>query len=167
MATAAPAAPPQVAAASPARAAPPPKPQSLSDAFSDFSRPAVDVTPAAGAVDIRRIAPARVRPTPVVKPVRAAPPSHPSRIWVQIATGRDKAALAFDWRRMGRQASDIFKGKQSFVAAWGQTNRLLTGPFESERAANAFIVQLRRSNIDGAFVWTSPAGQVVDQLGGK
>jgi tetratricopeptide (TPR) repeat protein len=167
VATAAPAAPPQVAAASPARAAPPPKPQSLSDAFSDFSRPAVDVTPAAGAVDIRRIAPARVRPTPVVKPVRAAPPSHPSRIWVQIATGRDKAALAFDWRRMGRQASDIFKGKQSFVAAWGQTNRLLTGPFESERAANAFIVQLRRSNIDGAFVWTSPAGQVVDQLGGK
>lgn len=86
---------------------------------------------------------------------------------MQIATGRDKAALAFDWRRMGRQASDIFKGKQSFVAAWGQTNRLLTGPFESERAANAFIVQLRRSNIDGAFVWTSPAGQVVDQLGGK
>lgn len=161
------AAPPQVAAETPARAAPLPKPQSLSDAFSEFSRPAGDVTPAAGAVDIRRIAPARVRPTPVVKPVRAAPPSHPSRIWVQIATGRDKAALAFDWRRMGRQASDTFKGKQSFVAAWGQTNRLLTGPFESERAANAFIAQLRRGNIDGAFVWTSPAGQVVDQLGGK
>jgi Flp pilus assembly protein TadD len=158
-----PPAPAQVAAAPP----PPPKPQSLSDAFSDFSRPAGDVVPAAGAVDIRRIEPARVRPVPVVKPLRSAPPSHPSRIWVQIATGRDKSALAFDWRRMSRQASEPFKGRQSFVAAWGQTNRLLTGPFESERAANAFIAQLRRGSIDGAFVWTSPAGQVVDQLGGK
>ena len=51
-----------------------------------------------------------------------------------------------------------------FVTAWGQTNRLLAGPFQSEAAANSFIAQLRRADVDGAFVWTSPAGQVVDAL---
>ena len=68
---------------------------------------------------------------------------------------------------MVKDDPELLSSRKGFTSAWGQTNRLLTGPFESERAANAFIVQLRRSNIDGAFVWTSPAGQVVDQLGGK
>ena len=39
----------------------------------------------------------RIRPTREVAPGLAAEvpkaPSHPSRIWVQLATGRDKAAL--------------------------------------------------------------------------
>jgi hypothetical protein len=83
---------------------------------------------------------------------------------VQIATGRDKAALGFDWRRMTREAAEVFRGKEPFVTAWGQTNRLLTGPFQSEAAANSFIGQLRHADVEGAFVWTSPAGQVVDAM---
>ena len=86
---------------------------------------------------------------------------------MQVATGRDKAALAFDWRRMNRQSADVFRGKQSFTSVWGQTNRLLTGPFATEAAANAFIVQLRRAEVDGAFVFNSPAGQVVDRLAAR
>ena len=31
---------------------------------------------------------------------------------------------------------------------------------------SSFIAQLRRADVDGAFVWTSPAGQVVDVLAG-
>ena len=134
---------------------------SLSEAFSDLARPALDVAPARGAVDIRRIKPAREVAANAV-PAKPALPHHPSRIWVQLATGRDKAALSFDWRRMARQGEAALKGKRSFVSAWGQTNRLLTGPFESEAAANAFIAQLRRADLDGAFIWTSPAGQPVD-----
>jgi Flp pilus assembly protein TadD len=141
------------------RAATPP-PRSLSDAFAEFQRPSTDATPAAGAVDVRRIKPA-AKPAESPKP---PPPSHPSRIWVQIATGRDKAALGFDWRRMTHEAAELFRGKEPFVTAWGQTNRLLTGPFQSEAAANSFIGQLRRADVEGAFVWTSPAGQVVDTL---
>jgi hypothetical protein len=68
---------------------------------------------------------------------------------------------------MAREADAVFKARRPFVSAWGQTNRLLTGPFETEAAANAFLTQLRRAKIDGAFVWTSPAGQVVDGLGGR
>jgi len=159
--------PAATSAATPARAAPPepPRPsrQSLAEAFSEFSRPS-EVTPAAGAVDIRRIRPTRPK---VEAPAKPPPPSHPSRIWVQVATGRDKGALAFDWRRLIRKAPEAFRGKKAFVSDWGQTNRLLTGPFESTAAANAFLAQLRRGDIDGSFLWTSPAGQVVDDLSAR
>ncbi|NCU11849.1 MAG: SPOR domain-containing protein [Sphingomonadaceae bacterium] len=93
-----------------------------------------------------------------------AKPSHPSRIWVQVATGRSKPALGFDWRRMVRENPAVFKGRSPNVAAWGQTNRLLAGPFPTARDANAFLAQLKKAGIDGAFVWTSPAGQVVEAL---
>ncbi len=165
-----PTAPAAPSPASAAAVAPTPRPITLADAFRDFTLPSTEAVPAAGAVDIRSITPARPK---VEKPAAAkaappkpAPPSHPSRIWVQVATGRDKAALAFDWRRMVRQSAEPFRGKQPFVSAWGQTNRLLTGPFETEAAANAYIAQLRRAGLNGPFVWTSPAGQVVDAIAG-
>lgn len=158
-----------IAAATPSAAPVPPTPrrQSLAEVFSDLGRPTADATPASGAVDIRRIRPTREPAAGAAAPATPAPPSHPSRIWVQLATGRDKGALGFDYRRMAREADAVFKAKRPFVSAWGQTNRLLTGPFETEAAANAFLTQLRRAKIDGAFVWTSPAGQVVDGLGGR
>lgn len=142
----------------------PPLPRSLRDAFAEFARPSTDATPAPGAVDLRRIKPARAEAQKPAEPPKPPPPSHPSRIWVQVATGRDKAALGFDWRRMKRGAAEAFRGKEAFISAWGQTNRLLTGPFQSETAANSFIAQLRDADVDGPFVWTSPAGQVVDAL---
>lgn len=91
--------------------------------------------------------------------------TQPSRIWVQVATGRDKSALASDWRRMNKDDPVVFKGKKAFVTAWGQTNRLLTGPFETQKEANAFVAALKKVDFDGAFTWTSAAGQVVDALG--
>ena len=156
--------------------APPPKPVSLADAFSDFlAPPKVDVAPVPGAVDVRRLAPSReateTRATQgksaAAKATKPPPPSHPSRIWVQVATGRAKSALAFDWRRLTRENAQALRGKQGHVSAWGQTNRLLTGPFPTEAAANTFLAQLRRAGVDGAFLWTSPAGQVVDAFAAK
>lgn len=170
----APAPPPVIqtsnATAQPSVPAPPvppaPRRLTLAEAFSDLGRPAADATPASGAVDIRRIRPARV---PAAGTAAAAPaaPVHPSRIWVQLATGRDKTALSYDFRRMAREAQTAFKSKRAYVSSWGQSNRLLTGPFETQAAANAFIGQLRRANISGAFGWTSPAGRVVDALAAR
>lgn len=136
--------------------------------------------PQDGAVDIRTIAPARPAAstrtpavtrggTPVVKPGAVTPPkpavpSHPSRIWVQLATGRDKAALGFDWRKLTRDDPEVFKGRKPQVSAFGQSTRLLTGPFASQALATAFLAQLRKAGVSGAYVWTSPAGQVVDAL---
>ncbi len=92
--------------------------------------------------------------------------SQPSRIWIQLATGRDKSALGFDWRRMVKEEPDILGKYKAATSAWGASNRLLAGPFASESAASAVVARLKKAGIGGAFVWTSPAGQVVDPLGG-
>jgi hypothetical protein len=166
-------APPPAPSPPPAPPSPPPKPrQSLDDAFTDFTPPSREAEAPAGAVDIRKLKPAGASPKDKVDPARdkakeAKPPpkpSHPSRIWVQVATGRDKRALGLDWNRLVKADAAVFKGRKGHISAWGQTNRLLTGPFESEAAAKAFIAQLKKAGVDGAFLWSSPAGQVVDAL---
>ena len=178
-----PATPAPVPAATPAPAARP----RLADLFADLAPPNRAAEPVAGAVDVRRIAPAvdlkakaaaeakakAEREAKAAKDAEArekaikasAAAKHPSRVWVQVATGRDKSALGFDWRRFNRENPDVFGKRSPFVTAWGQTNRLLTGPFPSDKAASAFIAQMKKAGIDGAFSWTSPAGQVVDALG--
>lgn len=93
--------------------------------------------------------------------------TQPSRIWVQVATGRDKSALGSDWRRMVKDDPAVFKGKKAFLTAWGQSTRLLAGPFESQKEANAFLAALKKAGLSGAFAWTSAAGQVVDPLPAK
>ena len=168
--------------------APPARSRSLADVFADLGTPSREAVPVAGAVDMRRIAPTRAatvpKDLPACKPgvagkagvdkagpnckaVTPPPPSHPSRIWVQLAAGRDKRALGFDWRKLTREEAAVLRNRKGFISAWGQTNRLLTGPFESEAAANAFNAQLRRAGMTGSFVWTSPAGQIVDALATK
>ncbi|MBX9642913.1 MAG: SPOR domain-containing protein, partial [Novosphingobium sp.] len=82
--------------------------------------------------------------------------SQPSRIWVQVATGRDKSALGFDWRKLARDNPELFKGLKSGVTAWGQSNRLLAGPFATQKEAAAFLAKLKKAGVSGAFVWSSP-----------
>jgi hypothetical protein len=72
--------------------------------------------------------------------------------------------MAFDWRRLTRKAPDAFRGRKAYVSEMGQTNRMLTGPFESRKAANDFLAELAKAGQDGPYLWISPAGQVVDPL---
>jgi Flp pilus assembly protein TadD len=141
----------------PAAAQQPAKPLRVADAFADLALPAAPAAPAPGAVDIRKIAPARP------KPVEPPKPSHPSRIWVQVGVGRDKSALGFTWRGLVKDEPELMRSKSPAISDWGRTNRLLTGPFATEAAAGAFLAKLKKAGLD-AFVWTSPAGQVVDEL---
>jgi hypothetical protein len=137
--------------------APPPanrRPQRVADAFADFSVVPVTTAPAPGAVDVRKIK---------AKPVEPPKPAHPSRIWVQVGTGRDPRALAFTWRGLMKENPELFRGKSASISDWGRTNRLLTGPFATEAAAEAFLARLKKNDLD-AFLWTSPAGQIVDEL---
>lgn len=158
-------------AAKPAPAPAAPRRQTLDDVFADFSPPSREVEVKSGAVDLRRL-------KPVVPPAEAvdtkgkgkggkdakAPPSQPSRIWVQIATGRDKAAFAHDWKKRIKDDPEVFKGRKPSISAYGQSKRLLVGPFETDKEANAFLARLKKAGIAGGFVWTSPAGQVVEPL---
>lgn len=168
-------APVQIAAASPAtpppaqllpQPEPAPPPARVADAFADLaaaSPPAVARAP--DAVDITRIKPPREvekKPEPVAaKP--PPPPPAPSRHWVQLATGRDKSALKFDWRRFAGKAPEVLGKMDPYVTPWGQANRLLAGPYPSPKAANAALAALKKAGLDG-FVFTSEVGQEVDRL---
>ena len=132
----------------------------MADAFADLTLPSASTAPAPGAVDVRRIAAAKP------KPVEPPKPLHPSRIWVQVGTGRDVRALGFTWRELTKDNAELFRGKSAWISDWGRTNRLLTGPFASEAAAEAYLARLKKKDLD-AFLWTSPAGQVVDDLPGR
>lgn len=146
---------------------PEPEPVDLAEAFAEFGATgsSLPVTAAAGAVDLTRIQIARERPPPPPPPPPAPPPpppppAHPSRHWVQVATGGDVAAFRFDWRRLRREADGLLDSREAFHARWGQTNRLLTGPFPTAAAANAFVRELSENGVD-AFRFTSAAGEEV------
>jgi hypothetical protein len=159
----------QPAASQPGPAEAPPNQTSLAEAFADFSLPpSGEVRPAEGAVDITRIDPPRERAAqpaaqPSAKPPAPKPPAHPRRFWVQVATGRDAAALAWDWRRIKREGGDLLSAKDAFTARWGQANRLLTGPFASAAAAQQAVSALKAKGLD-TFTFTSAEGEVVSPL---
>jgi len=90
--------------------------------------------------------------------------ANPERTWVQIATGRDVGALAFDMRRL-RKTYSVLAGEDGWTAQWGATRRLLVGPFTPAKA-KAVIADLKKAGSDG-FVWQSEAGETVAALSGK
>lgn len=152
---------PAIALAQPEPVPPPDDEIDVSVAFADFSLPARP-TVAEGAVDITLITPRRESPAPV----RAAPPPTPvipSRHWVQVATGRDTNALEFDWRRIKREAGGLLDRPAPHVAAWGQTNRLVAGPFASAREADQLVGRLKEKKVD-SFRFTSVQGEEVKPL---
>lgn len=90
----------------------------------------------------------------------------PSRVWVQIGTGRNKGALAFTLKAMRKQYAEQIGKREGWTAAWGRTNRLVVGPFASVAKAREFEAAMSKAGSD-AFVWQSDAGEEVAVLGGK
>jgi len=141
---------------------PPQLQPSVADAFGNLgsakpSKPEAS----AGAVDITRITPKReVREE---KPAKPAPPAHPSRIWVQVAAGRDRSALKFDWRRLERKAPELLGKYKPHVVGVGQGHRLLAGPLPSEDAARDLINALKVQGLD-SLRYTSPEGEEVNSI---
>lgn len=117
-----------------------------------------------GNVRFKPAAHARDNAAPAAPAAAPPMPTHPSRIWVQLGVGHDRAALGSDWRRLVHTAADVLKGHQPFLSDAGGRSRMLTGPFASEAAARDFVRQLDEAGVAGPYVWTSPAGQVVDSL---
>ena len=151
----------------PAETIPDPEPsQSVADAFAAFAATQPAATPRPGtAVDITTIKPPRERaaPPPPAPEAKPKPPANPSRHYVQIATGRDRDALKFDWRRISRKADSLLDGKGPFVTKWVEANRLLAGPYPSAAAAREVMNKLKALDID-SFTFTSDPGQAIDKL---
>lgn len=175
-------APTRVATVTPVRttAAPPKPPQPrVADAFADLGAPLPDARAGADAVDISRIevkrevavqtppAPETAKPAakPAEKPKKKEPPKpvHPSRIWVQVATGRKIDALAFDWKRIAKDGGAPLAKLKPSTARWGQANRLLVGPIASRDKAEALVRELKKKDMD-VFLYVSPEGEEVQPL---
>jgi Flp pilus assembly protein TadD len=167
----------------PAVVAPPPQPQPapraverVADAFADLGAPSADARVSGDAVDLTRIevrreAPPAPKPEaqpaakPAEKPKPKTPPKpvHPSRVWVQVATGKKVDALAFDWRRIAKDAGKPIAPYKPFTARWGATNRLVVGPVASRDKAEALVRDLKKKGMD-VFLWTSEEGEAVQPL---
>jgi len=89
--------------------------------------------------------------------------ANPARIWVQIATGSNPKALAFDYNRFAKRNAALFKGKSGSTAEWGQTRRLLVGPFKDRTAAQDWLADYKKAEGDG-FLFNSEAGEAVDPV---
>lgn len=161
-------APPPAAAPAPPPPPPPAPAARVADAFADLGGALPDARVGGDAVDISKIAvrrevAAKPEPKPEAKPKEPPRPVHPSRQWVQVATGRDVAALKFDWRRFERQGGDLFKGLKPHVTRWGQANRLLVGPVASPEKARELVKELKAKGLD-SFTYTSPEGEEIQVL---
>ncbi len=99
-------------------------------------------------------------------PPRAAQAAHPSRHWVQIAGGSDKTALPREFNRLKAMAPDLLKGRTPYTTPLRFTNRLLVGPFDSDKEAQEFVNGLAGKEV-AAFAWTSPAGQEIEKLAAR
>src|SRR3546814_17726608 len=74
---------------------------------------------------------------------------NPARVWVQIATGQDLKALAFDMGKLRKKYPDLLKGKDAWTSDWGSTRRMVIGPFASESAAKSFYGDWKKAGGDG------------------
>lgn len=136
------------------------QPADVAAAFGDFTLPpASSSVPRTDAVDITGIDIPRER----VEPKPPPPPAHPSRHWVQVATGKDRSALAFDWRRIARNADGRLSKNGPFVTPWGETNRLLAGPYDSAGKAREIVNELKELGVD-SFPFTSALGEEIEAL---
>lgn len=89
--------------------------------------------------------------------------ANPARIWVQIATGANAKALAFDYGKFAKKNPALFKGKSAATTEWGKTRRLLVGPFKDRPAAQDWLGDYKKAGGDG-FLFNSDAGQSVDPV---
>lgn len=158
--------------------APAPRPvERVADVFADLGAPTADARVSGDAVDLSRIevkreapppppaAAAAAKPAEKPKPKPKTPPKpvHPSRVWVQVATGKKVDALAFDWKRIAKEGGKSLGPYKPYTARWGATNRLVIGPVASRDKAEALVRELKKKGLD-VFLWLSDEGEVVQPL---
>ena len=159
----------QTAAATPAR-------RPLADIIGALDTSEEEQEASVVPVDLEKITPATPKPKSAPAKVEPKEPEskkaepekttgeHPKRFWVQIATGSNLSALKYDYRRMAKKHGDLFDGNEGWTSPWGQTRRLVVGPFDDLKAAKSFEADFRKGGGDG-FPWVSAQGTEVNKLG--
>jgi Flp pilus assembly protein TadD len=85
----------------------------------------------------------------------------PRKIWLQLASGSNAAALPSQFERIRSRDRDLFDGITGYVAKSPDRARLVIGPFRSASDADMFAADLETMNVN-AFKWSnSPSDQIV------
>ena len=146
---------------------PPASPLRVADAFADLSSGTLpDARVSGDVVDLSRISIRREAPPPPPekpKPKEPAKPVHPSRVWVQVATGRNANALAFDWRRISKEGGGALAKLKPHTTPWGEAHRLLAGPVGSRDAAQTLLRELKGKGVD-SFLYVSREGEEIQPV---
>jgi Flp pilus assembly protein TadD len=83
------------------------------------------------------------------------------KIWLQLASGSNSAALAGQFQQIKSKNRDLFDGIPGYVAKSPDRARLVIGPFRSTSDADTFAEDLETVDVS-AFKWSnSPADQIV------
>jgi|KBSMisStaDraftv2_1062788.scaffolds.fasta_scaffold123069_2 Flp pilus assembly protein TadD len=107
---------------------------------------------------------AQVPPPQPVRVAYAAPPrpttvqrtqqAVESKIWLQLASGRDAGALSTEFEHLKSKNRDLFDGITAYVAESSDRDRLVIGPFRGSSDARIFAEDLHSIGVD-AFRWTN------------
>ncbi len=116
--------------------------------------------------------PAQARPTQVAYSLplsdpRPAPASarFPARkIWLQLASGSNAAALPGQFQRMRSQDHELFDGIPGYVAKSPDRARLVIGPFRSNDDADTFSADLETVHVT-SFKWSNSESDQIVPLG--
>jgi Flp pilus assembly protein TadD len=121
--------------------------------------------PVAAPAPVYRPPPAAVQAASVASVAASrAPAAHVTpKVWLQLASGSNTAALPDQFRRIKRSTQDLLNGIDGFVAEESNRVRLLIGPFRSRTDASIFAEDLAALNVE-AFSWTNRPGQPVRKL---
>lgn len=85
------------------------------------------------------------------------------RIWLQLASGKNPAALPEQFRRIKSRGGEVLEGISGYVVEERDRARLLIGPFRNSGDAEIFAEDLASLRVD-AFSWTSEPGQIIRKL---
>lgn len=86
-----------------------------------------------------------------------------TRIWLQLASGANAAALPGEYQRIQRRNTELLKGISPYVAEEAGKARLLIGPFRNRSEAEIFADDLATASVS-AFSWTSRPGQTIRKI---
>lgn len=100
---------------------------------------------------------------PVPAPAASTTLGEQPKIWLQLASGANAAALPDQFRRIKTRHGDLLEGISGYVAEGPDRARLLIGPFRSRSDAQIFADDLASVSVR-AFSWTNPAGQNIRKL---
>lgn len=98
-----------------------------------------------------------------VQPQRASQFA-PRKIWLQLASGANPAALPEQFQRIKSKDRDLFDGIPGYVARSSDRARLVIGPFRSATDADTFAADLETLNVT-AFKWSNSESDQIVPIG--